>query len=309
MSRELDGLRPWQVVAALGFKTLMGCIYGYIFLVNYNGDDTWQMHNYSIEQQQILLDDPVRFFTEYIPIGAFGRYESTSKDVYYYLHDLEAWLLAKPFAIINFITGANYYVNIVFYNAVVFFGHYWLFQLMIRKFNVSPVALYIAVFLFPPVVFWLSGLRADGLLLFFLMLVIRTFQSILVKMTGRNFVVLLAGLAGLIILRSAFAVLLIPGLFAWWLVVRSGKRLGIAFAGVYGICVLVFLGSGLLPGDNSLTNIVAERQRSFAALDANTRYTLPALTAEPQSFLIALPQAVLNVFFRPFPGEANGALQ
>ncbi|RYF99399.1 MAG: hypothetical protein EOO02_17005, partial [Chitinophagaceae bacterium] len=201
--KQQSGLQTWQVALALGFKTLMGCIYGYIFLVNYNGDDTWQLHNYSIEQQQLFLKDPVRFFTEFSPAGAFGRYAGTSEDLYYYLHDLEAWLLAKPFALINFVTGGDYYINIVFYNAVVFFGHYWLYQLIIKKFSSSSLLLYICIFLFPPIVFWLSGLRADGLLLFFLMLALKSFQSLIVKFRPGAAFALLAAFAGLIILRSA----------------------------------------------------------------------------------------------------------
>ncbi|RYE29883.1 MAG: hypothetical protein EOP48_32330 [Sphingobacteriales bacterium] len=101
VKRDAHQLNTPQLAAALGFKILMGCIYGYIFLVKYNGDDTWVLHEFSLEQHDLLISDPLYFFSEMNPFTAFDRYEDFTTNTYYYLSDLEAWLLAKPFAFIK----------------------------------------------------------------------------------------------------------------------------------------------------------------------------------------------------------------
>jgi hypothetical protein len=298
-----------QVALALAAKVFMGCLYGYIFLYIYEGDDTWLMHEFSLEQQELLLSDPWLFFTQLNPVPVFKHYRDLGTALFYYLSDLEAWLIAKPFAVINFLTFGNYYVNIVFYNAVVFWGHYWIFQLVAQKFPEKKWPLFIAVFFIPPVIFWLSGLRADGLILFFIALLLLQFQKWLLKRKVKNMLLCLLAVAGLVILRNAVVLIIVPALFAWWLIVRLNKRPLIAFVGVYGIVTLVFFGSAFFSPVRNLLSIVVNRQEKFLELDGNTRFELTKLTPETESFVKVLPQAFTNSFLRPYAWEAAGALQ
>ena len=49
-----------------------------------------------------------------------------------------------------------------------FFGHYWLFRLLSELFPLKKKVYFLIIFFFLPAVFWLSGIRVDGLLFFFL---------------------------------------------------------------------------------------------------------------------------------------------
>src|SRR5688500_12006502 len=181
VKHDKEPISTLQIALAFALKILLGCIYGYIFLVKYDGDDTWLIHEFTLEQHDLLVSDPLLFFSEMNPVPAFSRYEDLYTNIYYYLSDLEAWLLAKPFAFFNFLSGGNYYINIVFFSLVTFWGHYWLFKLIRQRFDVSFLPLFLCIFFIPPVVFWLSGLRADGLLLLFISLLFRQFDMMLSK--------------------------------------------------------------------------------------------------------------------------------
>src|SRR5687767_3082870 len=56
-----------EVLLAFGAKVLGGAVYGYIFLQYYGGDDTWNLHEASLREKEMLLDDPYQFFWEFGP--------------------------------------------------------------------------------------------------------------------------------------------------------------------------------------------------------------------------------------------------
>jgi hypothetical protein len=309
VKHDKEQLSTLQIALALGFKVLLGCAYGYIFLVKYDGDDTWLIHEFSLEQQDLLINDPLRFFSEMNPFTAFNRYDDLYSNSYYYLSDLEAWLLAKPFAFLNLLSGGNYYINIVFFNAFTFWGHYWIFQLVRRRFTVQVQPLFICIFFIPPVVFWLSGLRADGYLLLFIALLLLQFDKALVKATVKNILFVLIASLGILILRSGLMILLAPALFSWWLAAKYPVKPLRAYFSVYAICLAVFLaGMMVFPGKNPGSAIVS-RQRAFFELEGNTKFKLDSLSADAGSFIRIFPQAANNTFLRPYPWEAKGALQ
>ena len=302
-------LSTLQIALTLGFKIALGCLYGYIFLIKYDGDDTWLLHQFSLEQHELLKSDPLKFFSEMNPVVAFDRYDDLQTNIYYYLSDLEAWFFGKPFAFINFLSGGNYYVNIVFFNAIVFWGHYWLYKLLISRLSLPPLPLLVCIFFIPPVIFWLSGLRAEGPLLFFISLSLYHYDRLLKKPGFSSVLLVLISFAGILILRSAILFILIPALVSWLLVVRKNTRPLLAFAAVYGFCATVFFGSSILFPEKGLTSLVVNRQKEFFELEGNTRFQLDTLSGNAMSFAKVFPQAVNNVFLRPYPWEAKGALQ
>jgi hypothetical protein len=309
VKHDKEPLSTIQIALALAFKVLLGCLYGYIFLVKYDGDDTWLIHEFSLEQQDLLISDPLLFFSEMNPIPAFARYEDLYTNSYYYLSDLEAWLLAKPFAFFNFLSGGNYYINIVFFSLITFWGHYWLFRLIRKRFEVAFLPLLICIFFIPPVVFWLSGLRADGLLLLFISLLLWQFDMMLEKLTTKNLLLVILACIGILVLRSGLMILLAPALLSWWLAVKFRIKPLRTFLSVYGTGLIIFLGSTIIfPGRNP-GSIIVNRQRAFFELEGNTRFKLDTLYPDARSFIRIFPQAVNNTFLRPYPWEAKGTLQ
>ncbi len=305
-----SGFTKAEVVVTFGFKVLMACAYGYVFLHYYGGDDTWKFHTASQHEYALLINDPWEFLWEITPATAWRNAAGDGWLAFrLYLADLEYCLIAKPLGIFNILSRGNYYSNAVFFSFVTFWGHYWLFTLLTGLFPQKRRVLLLLIFFFPPVVFWLSGIRADGLLLMFLsLLLLQTWKWLhLAKKTALIYVIL--GLAGILILRDTMVLLLLPALTGWYLTVRYGRRPLIAQGIVYGIAIVLFFGSAYLPGIPNLLSVVVERQQEFLALKGNTRFALTALEPNPGSFIRVLPQAVSNTFLRPFLWEAKGMLQ
>lgn len=307
--KQPDDLSIKEISILYGVKVIIGVIYGYIFLNWFKGDDTWYFHNGSIEEHEKLLKDPVQFFTDFNPLPAFRLQKTFALGWYYYLSDLEFWLLSKPMAIFNFISGGNYYVNSVFFNFIVFWGQRWLFQLYLKEFPLKRKTLLIAIFLVPSIVFWLSGIRGDGYIIFFLGLLLLYFYKWVNGGKNSNWIYIMAGFAGVTIFRSVLVLLLVPALLGWWITIRFNSRIFLTAAVVYGVYIFIFFGSLLISSEKNLPAFVANRQHQFLGLNGNTRFRLDSLHANFQSFVTVLPQSVNNTFLRPYPWEAKGFLQ
>jgi len=305
-----SGFTKAEVVITFGFKVLMACAYGYIFLHYYGGDDTWKFQVASQHEYALLMKDPGEFFWEITPATAWRNAAGNGWLAFrLYLADLEYCLIAKPLGIFNILSRGSYYTNAVFFSFFTFWGHYWLFTLLTGLFPQKRRVLFLLIFFFPPVVFWLSGIRADGLLLMFLSLLLIQTWKWLHQGKKRSLIYILLGLTGILILRDTVVLLLLPVLTGWYVTVRYGRNpLGVLGI-VYGISILVFFGSAYVPGFPNLPSVVVERQQEFLALKGNTRFALAALEPTPGSFIRVLPQAVSNAFLRPFLWEAKGMLQ
>lgn len=291
-----------QLLAGFAVKVLMGLLYGYVFLHYYNGDDTWKFFRASLVETELLLNDPGLFFiNEFTPANALQTGKNTGEIISIYLNDLQYVLVVKTMAVMNLVTQGNYYLNSVIFNAIIFFGHYWLYKLMTELFPQKKNIYFLIIFFFLPAVFWLSGIRADGLLFFFLSL-------LLYYLVGKHpdsfkkWLCVVIGLAGVIICRPQVAVLTAIAAMAYYAHARFGKPL-VMYGTVYLIAILLFF----IPVTD-LSGIVAQKQNEFSKLKG-TKFRLDNLDGSPASYLKVLPQAAGNTFLRPFPWEAKGFLQ
>ncbi len=293
----------------LGFRIFLGCVYGFIFARYFNGDDTWYFHRGSLEEQQKLMQDPVQFFADLNPLPAFERNEGFWKGWYYYLSDLEFWLLTKPMAFFNFISRGNYYVNVVFFNFMTCWGSVWLYRLFSPYYPEKKKELFFFIFLFPIPLFWMTGIRAEGWLLFFLALALLSFTRWMQAKGHKPLLLFFIALGGLIVLRSVLVFILLPVLMCWWLQEQRGWKGWKAMALVFGISGLLFWGSRWIDPVHNMPQLIVEKQAAFFALHGQTRFELDTLEATPGSFLKLFPQAITNIFVRPYVWEAKGFLQ
>jgi hypothetical protein len=296
-----------ETIAGISIKVLLGCLYGFIYLHYYNGDDTWKIFNWSLRETSRLLSDPAAFFwREYTPMHAMQRSQSLSEFFHLYIEDLEYALLVKTMAIANILTRGNYYADVAVYNLITFFGHYWLFKSLNNKFPGHRKLLFMVIFCFLPAVFWLSGLRIDGLLFFFLSLfLMHLFRS--GRFSVQRILLLALSFIGIFICRSEFALLLLLATAGYCVSLVSGRSIR-SFATVFATAVALFFISTIILPDGGLPGKIAQKQASFIKLDGS-RFALDQLTGDPVSFLKVLPQAFVNSFLRPFPWEVRGALQ
>ncbi len=301
-----------------------GCGYGYIYKRFYNGDDTWQFNHDSFIQYQRLVHSPGLFFSDLFssnPTAAPGLY---FQDLDTYMQRLECAVMTKLLAPFNLITQGNYYLNIVFFSFLSFWGAWFLYKLLLEQFFPSPLPsntrqhsrkfasislISVAVFLFLPLVFWLSGIRGDGLLLLFTGVLLYYFAQVLTRPRLVNITVCITSFALAAVIRGGFALSLLPALVAWALCARLRVNPLRAFGSIYILLAILFWGSSFLPSPYNPMHAVVQRQQSFFSLHGNTRFNLTPLQSNAGSFISVAPEALVNTLLRPWPWEAKGALQ
>src|SRR5688572_5213555 len=225
-------LSPFEVTVVFTFKVLMGCVYGYLFQRYYGGDDTWMLHYGSIQEYHKLMGQPLQFFADLDLTASFRRNEGFASGWYFLLSDLEYWIITKPLAIFNIFSRGNYYVNVVFFNLLTFWGQYLVFKVFATHFPYRRRLLVLLVFLVPPITFWLSGIRPDAWIMVGVGLTLYYFNAWLLGNKVKHALVCLLGLAGLVIFRSPMLLLLLPGLLAWFIADKFRKPAWLVFCSV-----------------------------------------------------------------------------
>lgn len=309
--RQKTTLSFIQVLFFFGCKITAGALYGYIYKRWYNGDDTWGLHHDSLLQYKRLMDSPLNFAGDLISAMPLQLSSEPYFNPSTYLESLEYSIITKILALFNLVSQGNYYINVVFFNFLAFWGLFFLYKLLATVIAPSQHRIAAALlFLFPPAVFWLSGIRTEGLLLLFTGILLYQFNKWLGEKKAIHLLYSLLCLAMTIILRNGFALLLLPPLLAWWIATEFRVPPQKAFVLTAGACLAVVMaGSFVLPARLNALAVIAGRQHEFLALKGNTRFGIPVLDEHPGSFINALPEAAMNTFMRPFLWEAKGWLQ
>ena len=307
--KTLAWLSLWQSSGIFLFKVLLGCLYGYIFLHVYGGDDTWNFFQDSIPEKEKLFHHPLEFIRDFLPRAAFAEAHSFSEGISFYLRNLEYWIIVKSLAVFNILSFNNYYIDVVFFEFMTIWGSILLLKLLGSYFPDKRKFLIISIFFIPSIGFWLSGIRAEAMILMSLAIILFYTRSYLQKKEWKSLIWVVLAFIGFLIFRIQYLVIFLPA-YACWLLTYSRKRKAArVYPLVYGAGLLIFIISLWISPDRNLASPMVRAQQDFMALHGNTRLPLDSLKATVSGFVEVLPQAFANVFLRPWITEARGALQ
>ena len=234
--KKQAALSPAIAVCAFAFKVLAGCLYGYVHLRYYQGDDTWAYNAESMEEYAKLVRQPLVFFAGLWP----DTIQSSESLLDYVFNNLERNLTVKLLALFNLFSRGNYYVNVIFFNFLLFWGHYRLFIFLDRRFPGKRQALLIFIFFIPTTAFWLSGIRGDGIVFLFTALLFAEFNKWLTAKRAIHLFTSLLCLAGIFIFRSAVMMVLVPFLLSWGISSRLGKKPLPVYLVTYFLIAVIF---------------------------------------------------------------------
>lgn len=309
MRKKQHGLAPLPLFFVFAGKVLAGCLYGWLFLNLYGGDDTWVTHADSLEEWQQMKISPLRFFVFEVDLVQYVKEMGLREGLPFFRMKLEKAIINKPLGLFNFYSQGNYYINVIAFSFISFWGFFWLYQVLCNLLPAWKKLHFLLLFFYPPALFWLSGIRSDAMLFFFFSLFIAQLYRTWNSSNNRGYWLALLAWGAMIVIKASFALLLLVPCFAWWLAEKRQIRMKPAFFGVTGIALVVFFLSALLPAPLNLPAGVARVQQDFFELKGNTRIDLPTLNDNPISYLRNLPAALDNILLRPYPWEAKGVLQ
>lgn len=305
---QKTGLNNQWLIGLFLFKVAAGLAYGWFFANIPNPSataDTWKFFNESRADTRLLISDPVRFFTSIFdnPFGRrYGHFFSTANS---YWNDLKHTYMVKIMSVFNVFSGSRYYVNVIFYSFITFFGPMAFIRLMNDVFPNKLKLITISTLLFPSFLFWSSGIHKDGLIFTFLTLAAFIFYfSMKEKRFGVKQFLLITLLILLIFpVRNHVVLACIPGFFAWWLAEKYFVRKWVPFLLVTIIGGAIFFGSKFIHPKLDLPISIVLRKESFVKLGGNSFLPQRELKATFKSFLINAPQALNHALVRPYITE------
>jgi hypothetical protein len=284
-------------------------LYGYIFLKYYGGDDTWNFFNDSLPEYNRLIHHPISFFQDFLPASSFGQSNSFREAMDIYIRHLEYLLMVKPLAVFNIFSGRNYYIDVLFFNFIVCWGPFLLFKMVLQEFPDKKNALFVSIFLIPSISFWLSGIRGEGFLFLFIVIILYYTRKWFTQKKAYYLILIILGFAGFLIFRVQFLMVFLPAFFCWTLSISGRLKALYYFILFYALGISVFLGTILFSPHNNLGLPLIRKQGEFLELHGNTRFKLDTLENSVTSFIKILPQALANTMVRPLIWEAKGILQ
>ncbi len=170
-----------------------------------------------------------------------------------------------------------------------------------------------AIFLWPSMLFWASGVLKESLLVFglglFLLGIIGNWPD---RLAWRPLVAFIIGLFVMLVVKFYVLLCLIPGLLAWqWAQARPGRPLLQSII-VHALGLAAVLLSGSMVHGYSMLDMLTVKQHDFIGMATDVQsgslLTMPALDGGLWSFIRSSPHALFMTFISPFLVLGTGAL-
>ncbi|HRH65568.1 MAG TPA: hypothetical protein PLU53_04680 [Bacteroidia bacterium] len=308
---------PWiqcvfllKVLAGIG----LGIIYSHYY-TDRSTADTFKFFDDSRIIFNALRDSPGDF------LRMLSGYHSNSTDLEqkYYVH-MTAWNNRELFfndnrsiirinVFFQFISLGNYYVHVVLLNLFSFTGLICLYKVFAGFPGQKKQILFCALFLFPSVLFWGSGLLKDSILMFSVGLTLFFFTRLNTKINFINLAGMAMGITGLLLNKFYILFLLLPGLLAYLLSKQKKENAFWIFSGMYLLFALLLFSSKYISPHFDLLAILETKRRDFAAIAISGKalhlLPLPTESLTAFSFIKQIPRAFGTVLLRPFIWEAD----
>jgi hypothetical protein len=293
---------------------MAGIFYGWIGL--YYGQmaqmiDTWAYHVESLKEYKILISHPIDFFTSLFHNSYQGGYTNFLTSNNSWWNDVKANFLIKIMAVFDLFSFGNYYVNVIFYSFLSFFGPIGIYRVMKDVFPAKKIPVLIATFLVPSFLYWTSGLHKEGLIFLGLSLMIYNFYFGFKekKFFAYRILLILLGFALVIILRNFLVLPLFSPLVAWLLCYKIKVKPVIIYSTVFTLFLTIFFTvKYFVPELDLPQSVVAKRQEFINLQGGHSSVAVNDLKPTFTSFLINAPEAFSLAILRPYPSDVRHLL-
>ena len=299
-----SGLNSRMVLLLFLFKVIAGIAIGWLSLHFYStGNDYWDVNREGWKEYQLLWSNPHEYFTNIFRSGYPNGYAGLFDSFQSFWNDLKNNLIIKLVSGFDLFSRGNYYINSLFFNFIVFFGHVALYRVFIKIYEGLTSRVIIGCFLLPSLLYFSSGIHKDGIVfLMMAILVYAVFMSLQKKRFSlKRLAIIVLAMIVLFLTRNFVCIALLPALSAWILSARIKAPVFISFLVVYLLAGLLFFNfSSIFPAVDPLQTIV-EKQSDFIHLPhSSTAIPLDTLYPRFSSFMHNVPQSFNHLLMRPY---------
>lgn len=303
-SKVLLGLFLIKIVAGIAIGWVAIHVYG-------PGNDYWDLNDEAWIEYRLLVTDPAKYFSNIFTSDYEGGYTGIFSSFNSYWNDLRGNIIIKLVSIFNIFSRGDYYINSLFFNFIIFFGHIILYRLFIKVFPGKQLWVIIGCFLLPSTLYFVSGIHKDGLVfLLQAVLIYSVYQSLSKnRFTVKRVSLVLLSLLLLFLVRNFIVLALLPALFAWILSAKTKWNTALTFIGVYLLSGLLFFGISSVNAKIDLPAIIVKKQADYMGLRPGaTQIELAPLQPSLKSFISNAPQAIGHILLLPYPGQQPASL-
>jgi hypothetical protein len=318
---QLNGIAKKWLVSVFVLKVIAGTLLAAIYTFYYTDRETADIYKY-FDDSKIMTDAlwtrPGDFFSM-----LFGLDNDNSWFSEQYYNNMNNWYrkyesniyndshtIIRINALIRIFSLGSFHVHTVFSCFFSLIGLVGLYHAFRSFFSGKEKLLFVAVFLFPSVMFWSSGVLKEAYLILGTgIFLYGIFQWLNGKKSVFSVILILVGILFLLYLKVYVLMALLPGLMAY-LILQWKKTLNIWLTQtvVIAICLLGWVYFEYLFPSWHMLEILVQKQQDFIRLSESmsSGSMIHLVPLEPNflSFLQATPLAFFNVMFRPIPGES-----
>lgn len=209
--------------------------------------------------------------------------------------------------LINYLSFGFIHLHTLFINFLSFTGLIAIYKVSKRQLDLPKSVLLFALFLIPSILLWGSGILKEGFLLFSLGIFVHSLFSWLNEFSLKNSLYLLVGLGLMLIIKPYVLLSLVP-VSAAAISVKFFKikpLLTYPAVALLGLAlILLFKGLGIF----DLFDLLHQKQTAFFNVakinEAGSLISAPSIQT-PLEAIIAIPEVLTTVLFRPFITEVN----
>ena len=298
-----SALSPTIIISLFVLKVITGCVHAWILMRMSSLPDTMVFHKEGLIEYNLLFNDPKTYFTNLFYSGYNTGYAGLFSSTNSYWNDLTSNLIIKFLSICDIFSFGNYYVNVIFYNYVIFFGAIGLYRVFAMVYTNKKYLLIVTCFLLPSLLFFSSTIHKEGLIYAAIGIAVYNMYVALYKTgftLGRVICILLA-LCFIFVQRNYVFLAFLPAAFAWIISVVKKYPPLITFIITYTIGAIIFFTAGSLSPKFNLPIKVAQKQLAFEQLQTPATYLkTDSLAPTFKSFVFNTPQALDHSLLRPY---------
>lgn len=296
------GLAPEIIISLFIIKVLTGCLHAWILLRISSVADTAIFHKEGLAEYHLLFTHPGEYFTNLFQSGYSTGYDGLFSSTNSYWNDLTSNLIIKFLSVCDIFSFGHYYVNVIFYNATIFFGAIGLYRVFQAVYPGRQYLLIATCFLLPSLLFFSSTIHKDGIILATIgVAVFNIYQAIHVSgFTLKGVIYIVFALVLMFLQRNYVLLAFLPAAFAWILCVVKKYPPLKTFIVTYIIGAILFFTAGLLSPALNLPEKVTNKQWAFNHLPTPATYIkVDSLSPNFMGFVQNSPQALNHVLLRP----------
>jgi hypothetical protein len=310
------------IIILFSLKLAMGFLLSWVYAEHYQDRsiaDTYKYFDDAGKFYEVFKKEPSAFFD--IIIGS----EDLSAEARELVSETHNWYpvsrrtfyndnrtIIRMNALFSLITGHYYWSNLLLFLWIAFLGQLLLFKIGLNYLSNRKVEWLIVCFLFPSVMFWTSGILKEAPLLFLTGLLLFQFTKYREKLSWWRWGIVGLSIFSLIYIKFYVVLFMIPAaliLMQLEYIKIGRKQLLLGNAVLWVLIAQVW--HWIHPRWSAFT-ILKWKKNDFVGLarvmDANSFLKTYPLEDNLWSFLLNIPQGIVNTFLRPFPWEVKNLM-